>query len=202
MTMTLGFSVRPVNGLPTDALMSAFSALAKLGACPFLRLVVPGTFDGPEGSWQDRWTAEEAGAEKSGYFAKRILHADDKGALQWLARSEAEAIFADMKACGDYVSFPNEVAADRFEMLREISLPWPLRGKWTSQYPDKRYRLSLPGTPFDGLYFGTHQYHLLLCKGPMSGTERFEAEDVNEMARQATEFFRCAQRHKLVTDFY
>jgi hypothetical protein len=167
-----------------------------------MRLVVPGTCDGPDGSSVNRWTAKEAGAEDAGYFAKRILHVTSSGDASWLSDAEAAPIFADINEAGTYVGIPNMIAGDHFYMLASLSLPWPLRGAWTSRFPDKRYHLRLPGTLLDDMPFGTHQYQMLLCKGPMEGTEDADADIVNELANQATAFFRCAQRHKLITDFY
>ena len=202
MTMTLGFTVRPLNDAPTERIMKSMTALARLGATPFMRLVVPGTFDGPDGSSQNRWTAAEAGSPTEGYFAKRILHVTAKGEASWLDKEAAAPIFADMEAAGTYVGIPNSIAADRFYMLSPLSVPWPLRGSWTNQFPDRRYKLRLPGTLFDDMDFGTHLYQMLLCKGPMEATEDDDAETINSLAEQATTFFRCAQRHKLLTDFY
>lgn len=202
MTMTLGFTVRPLDDAPTEKIVEAVQALSGLGAGPFLRLVVPGTYDGPDGVFTNRWTAKEAGAKKAGYSAKRILHVTKKGVWSWLGAEESAPIFADMESAGSYVGFPNTIAADRFYMLAPLSLPFPLRGAWLEQFPDRRYRLKLPGTLLDGQQFGVHLYHMLLCKGPMEETEDADAESVNSLADQATAFFRCAQRHKLLTDFY
>lgn len=202
MTMTLGFTVRPLNDAPTDRIIESMEALARLAACPFMQLVVPGTFAGADGSSQKRWSAKEAGATEEGYFAKRILHVTAKGETSWLDPAAAAPIFADMEAAGTYVGIPNSIAADRFYMLAPLSLPWPLRGAWTNHFPDRRYKLRLPGTLFDNLDFGTHQYQMLQCKGPMAATRDDDAESINSLAEQATAFFRCAQRHKLLTDFY
>lgn len=202
MTMTLGFTVRPLNDAPTERITESMQALGRLGACPFMRLIVPGTFDGPDGSYQNRWTAAEAGAEKEGYFAQRILHVTAKGETSWLDRAAAAPIFADIDAAGNYVGIPNAIAADRFYMLAPLSLPWPLRGTWTNQFPDRRYKLRLPGTLFDDMAFGTHLYQMLVCKDPMEATLDDDAETIQSLAEQATAFFRCAQRHKLLTDFY
>lgn len=202
MTMTIGFSVRPLDEAPTDRVLQAVQALAKLEACPFLRLVVPGTFDGPNGSYQHRWTAQEAGAAEAGYFAKRILHVTKRGKTSWLDKDEAAPIFADMEAAGTYVGIPNSIAADHFYWLPPLSVPFPLRGAWLDHFPKRKYQLNLPGTIVDGMEFGTHLYHMLQCKGPISATSDTDAESVDALVDQANAFFRCAQRHKLLTDFY
>jgi len=201
MTMTLGFSVRVLNDAATDRVIEAMKALAGLGACPFLRLVVPGTFEAPDGSYANRWSAKEAGADKPGYSAKRILHVTKGGKASWLETADAAPIFADMEAAGTYVGFPNSIAADRFYMLAPLSLPFPLRGAWLDHFPNRRYRLQLPNTLLDGQDFGTHLYQMLQCQGPMEATRDDDAESINSLAEQATTFFRCAQRHKLLTDF-
>ncbi|HMY19610.1 MAG TPA: hypothetical protein PKA58_24965, partial [Polyangium sp.] len=136
MTMTLGFSVRVLNDAATDRVIEAMKALAALGACPFLRLVVPGTFEAPDGSYANRWSAKEAGADKPGYSAKRILHVTKGGKASWLETADAAPIFADMEAAGTYVGFPNSIAADRFYMLAPLSLPFPLRGAWLDHFPN------------------------------------------------------------------
>lgn len=201
MTMTLGFTLRLLNDAPTNHVINALRALAKLEACPYLRLVVPGTFEAPDGSIADRWTAKEADSDKPGYFAKRILHVTQTGETSWLEKAEAAPIFSDMEAAGTYVGIPNSIAADRFYMLAPLSFPFPLRGAWLDHFPNRRYRLQLPGTLLDEQQFGTHLYHMLQCQGPMEATLEDDAETINSLAEQATAFFRCAQRHKLLTDF-
>lgn len=201
MTMTLGFTVRHLDDAPTTKVIEAVQALAELGACPFLQLVVPGSYVTLNGKVANRWTAKEAGSDKPGHSAKRILHVTKAGKASWLDNADAAPIFADMEAAGTYVGIPNSIAADRFYMLAPLSFPFPLRGAWLNHFPNRRYRLQLPGTLLDEQQFGTHLYHMLQCQGPMEATPEDDAETINSLAEQATAFFRCAQRHKLLTDF-
>ena len=186
MTMTLGYSHRSLGDLPTEAILETMSALGKLGFVPFVRVVVPGSrWNGK--AMKDRWPGAK----------ERILHADNKGSARWLDNEEAAPIFADIKAAGQYVSIPNDLAGG-FYHLCSLGIPWPMRGAWKDRFPERR--LELPGTPFDGEIFSTVQYMMLASRG--GGDYESDAETMEELSRQLEVFFRCAARHKLLTDFF
>src|SRR5688572_12465165 len=189
MTMTLGYSHRSLSDLPTKAILETMSALGKLGFAPFIRVVVH----------RSRWNGK-AMKERWPGADDRILHADDRGSTRWLDKDEASPIFADIDAAGKYVAIPNDLAGS-FYHLCSLGIPWPMGGGWKGRFPDRR--LELPGTPFHGETFSTVQYMMLASREGFSADDYDrDTESMNEIGRQLEAFFRCATRHKLLTDFF